>query len=115
MNTRGLTELVILDVGRTAGVLSARMFTILAVMAIGTTLITGPMMERLYFGGTSRFVRPRKWRGRRDQVESASPTIGHLSESNAHIGNRYLDAWPSGYTAPNSSHHLDGESADSKP
>lgn len=48
MNTRGLTELVILDVGRTAGVLSARMFTVLAAMAIVTTLVTGPTLERLY-------------------------------------------------------------------
>ncbi|MDQ2838428.1 MAG: cation:proton antiporter [Actinomycetota bacterium] len=48
MNTRGLTELVILDVGRTAGVLSARMFTILAAMAVTTTLVTGPLMAKLY-------------------------------------------------------------------
>ena len=59
MNTRGLTELVILDVGRTAGVLSARMFTVLAVMAIGTTLITGPVMERLYFGDTRQIHAPK--------------------------------------------------------
>jgi Kef-type K+ transport system membrane component KefB len=117
MNTRGLTELVILDVGRTAGVLSARMFTILAVMAIGTTLITGPVMEKLYFGGgTGRFGWRGKWRGRRGQVQNASPVIEHLSEeSNAHLGNRYVDAWPAGYATPNNSHHLDGESADSKP
>jgi hypothetical protein len=114
MNTRGLTELVILDVGRTAGVLSAHMFTILAVMAIATTLITGPVMERLYFGERGRFVRRGKWRGRRGQVKSTSPLIEHLSESNNHLGNRYVDAWPAGYATPNTSHHLDGESADSK-
>jgi len=67
MNTRGLTELVILNVGRTSGVLSARMFTVMAVMAIVTTLITGPLMGRLYSGLTicstnprSRFVKPRR-------------------------------------------------------
>jgi Kef-type K+ transport system membrane component KefB len=114
MNTRGLTELVILDVGRTAGVLSDRMFTVLAVMAIGTTLLTGPVMERLYFGGAARSVWPIKWRGRRGEVKSTSP-VNQLSEANARLGNRYVDAWPGDYVTPSNSHQLDGESADSKP
>jgi Kef-type K+ transport system membrane component KefB len=115
MNTRGLTELVILDVGRTAGVLSDRMFTVLAVMAIGTTLLTGPVMERLYFGGAARSVWPIKWRGRRGDVKSMSPVNQQLSETNARLGNRYVDAWPGDYVTPSNSHQLDGESADSKP
>jgi len=52
MNTRGLTELVVLDVGRTAGVLSEHMFTVLAAMAITTTLVTGPLLGKLYSSDT---------------------------------------------------------------
>jgi hypothetical protein len=72
MNTRGLTELVILSVGRASGVLSARMFTILAVMAVATTLITGPVMGRIYSDLTVRSAQPR-WRlfGRRRQDRAA--------------------------------------------
>lgn len=48
MNTRGLTELVILNVGLGLGVLDDRMFTAMVVMAIVTTLMTGPLLDRLY-------------------------------------------------------------------
>jgi Kef-type K+ transport system membrane component KefB len=48
MNTRGLTELVILTVGKEAGVLSDEMFTIMVVMAIFTTVITEPLLRVFY-------------------------------------------------------------------
>jgi K+:H+ antiporter len=48
MNTRGLTELVILSVGREAGILNEEMFTIMVVMAIFTTVITEPLMRIIY-------------------------------------------------------------------
>ena len=48
MNTRGLTELVILDVGREFGVLDDQLFTILVVMALVTTVMTGPLLRRVY-------------------------------------------------------------------
>ncbi|HEX8092695.1 cation:proton antiporter [Jatrophihabitans sp.] len=115
MNTRGLTELVILDVGRTAGVLSNRMFTVLAVMAIGTTLITGPVMEKIYFSDTNRSAWSKRWRGKRGQVKSTSPVVERLSDTSAGLGNRYVGAWPFGSATPDSSHHLDGESVDSQP
>jgi Kef-type K+ transport system membrane component KefB len=73
MNTRGLTELVILDVGRTAGVLSARMFTILAAMAVTTTLITGPLMAKLYSENRTVTRSNRRWqRASRRFTASAS-------------------------------------------
>jgi Kef-type K+ transport system membrane component KefB len=116
MNTRGLTELVILDVGRTAGVLSDRMFTVLAMMAIATTLITGPVLERLYFSSaTVRFVWYKKWRGRRGWVKSNPLAFEHASASGSPLGNRYVTVWPAGTAMPNEAHHRDSESAEPKP
>lgn len=47
LNTRGLTELVILNVGLNLGLISRTLFSIGVLMAIGTTLITGPWLDRL--------------------------------------------------------------------
>jgi Kef-type K+ transport system membrane component KefB len=47
MNTRGLTELVILNVGHDVGVLDTRLFTMLVLMAIITTFITEPVLRGL--------------------------------------------------------------------
>lgn len=47
MNTRGLTEIVILDVGRQLGVISAEMFTMMVVMALVTTAMAGPLLHVL--------------------------------------------------------------------
>ena len=48
MNTRGLTELVILTIGREVGVLNDAMFTIMVCMAVFTTIITEPLLRILY-------------------------------------------------------------------
>lgn len=45
MNTRGLMELIALNVGYDLGVISAEMFTSLVVMALVTTSLTGPMID----------------------------------------------------------------------
>lgn len=45
MNTRGMTELIVLKVGHSAGILTAPMFVALIVMAIVTTVMTGPLLE----------------------------------------------------------------------
>ena len=47
MNTRGLTELVILSVGLNLGVLSDRTFAMLVVMALVTTLMAAPILNRI--------------------------------------------------------------------
>jgi Kef-type K+ transport system membrane component KefB len=46
MNTRGLTELIILNVGVGLGVLDTRMFTMMVVMALVTTAMAGPFIPR---------------------------------------------------------------------
>lgn len=45
MNTRGLVELVVLNIGYDLGIFSAPMFTILVVMALATTLMTSPLLD----------------------------------------------------------------------
>ena len=48
MNSRGLTELVILSVGVSLKVLDQSLFTILVLMAVITTIITGPLLRIVY-------------------------------------------------------------------
>ncbi|NED07482.1 hypothetical protein G3I55_38290 [Streptomyces sp. SID6648] len=44
MNTRGLTELIVLEAGHRAGVLSSELVLALIVMALATTAMTGPLL-----------------------------------------------------------------------
>lgn len=48
MNTRGLTELVILQVGVQLGVLDQSLFTLLVLMALVTTGMTAPLLRAVY-------------------------------------------------------------------
>ena len=47
MNTRGLTELIVLNIGLDLGVISQQLFTMLVVMALVTTFMAGPTMRLL--------------------------------------------------------------------
>ncbi|MFC0432517.1 cation:proton antiporter [Kutzneria buriramensis] len=47
VNTRGLTELVVLQVGVASGILSPPLFLALLVMALATTAMTGPLLTLL--------------------------------------------------------------------
>lgn len=47
MNTRGLMELIVLNIGLDLGVVSPTLFTMLVVMALVTTLATTPIVRRL--------------------------------------------------------------------
>jgi Kef-type K+ transport system membrane component KefB len=50
MNTRGLTELVLLSVGASAGLLDTRLYTALVLTAVLTTVMTGPLLDLLARG-----------------------------------------------------------------
>jgi Kef-type K+ transport system membrane component KefB len=50
MNTRGLIELVILNIGLDIGVLTRPLFSMMVVMAVVTTLITTPLLSWFYTG-----------------------------------------------------------------
>ena len=45
MNTRGLMELIALNVGYELGILSPRIFAMMVLMALATTLATGPLLS----------------------------------------------------------------------
>src|SRR5262249_38264901 len=45
MNTRGLMELIALNIGYDLGILSPRIFTMLVIMALATTVLTGPLLS----------------------------------------------------------------------
>ncbi len=47
MNTRGLMELIALNVGYDLGVIPRSMFFILTLMAVVTTCMTAPILRRL--------------------------------------------------------------------
>jgi Kef-type K+ transport system membrane component KefB len=47
MNTRGLVEIIVLDLGLQLGVITAPLFAMMVVMAIATTLMTGPMLSAI--------------------------------------------------------------------
>jgi Kef-type K+ transport system membrane component KefB len=52
MNTRGLVELVVLNIGLDIGALSPRLFTMLVIMALVTTFMTTPILDWLMRGRT---------------------------------------------------------------
>ncbi len=65
VNARGLTELIVLNVGLSAGLLDQRLFTVLVLMALLMTAATVPLLalicaraERRPAGGTHRDVAP---------------------------------------------------------
>jgi Kef-type K+ transport system membrane component KefB len=48
MNTRGLVELVVLNVGLDLGILTPRLFSILVIMALVTTFMTSPILSLIH-------------------------------------------------------------------
>jgi Kef-type K+ transport system membrane component KefB len=47
MNTRGLMELMVLNVGLDQGVIAPALFSMMVVMAVVTTLLGGPALDLL--------------------------------------------------------------------
>ncbi len=50
MNTRGLMELIVLNVGLDQGVISSTLFSMMVVMAVATTVAAGPVLDVLARG-----------------------------------------------------------------
>jgi hypothetical protein len=49
MNTRGLMELIVLNIGYDLGVLSPEIFAMMVIMALFTTFMTGPSLDLINF------------------------------------------------------------------
>jgi Kef-type K+ transport system membrane component KefB len=47
MNTRGLMELIVLNIGYDMGFIPQKVFTMLVIMAVVTTVMTGPLLRLL--------------------------------------------------------------------
>lgn len=58
MNTRGLMELVVLNVGLDLGLLSPTLFAMMVLMAVATTLLTAPALGLLAWRGAERSGAP---------------------------------------------------------
>lgn len=54
MNTRGLVELIILNVGLDLGALSKELFSLMVLMALVTTFMTSPLLSLIYANNTVR-------------------------------------------------------------
>ena len=55
MNTRGLMELVVLNIGYDLGILSPTLFSMFVLMALITTFITGPALDLINYFSISNF------------------------------------------------------------
>jgi Kef-type K+ transport system membrane component KefB len=47
MNTRGLMELIVLNIGLDLGVISPALFAMMVLMALATTMMTSPVVRSL--------------------------------------------------------------------
>ncbi|OLE53174.1 MAG: hypothetical protein AUG51_14370 [Acidobacteria bacterium 13_1_20CM_3_53_8] len=54
MNTRGLVELIVLNLGYDLGILSPRIFAMMVLMALSTTFMTGPLLSLVKLRSRSR-------------------------------------------------------------
>jgi Kef-type K+ transport system membrane component KefB len=83
MNTRGLTELIVLNIGLALGVLDNVLFTLLVLMAVVTTVATGPLLN---------IVKPDPYLGREpassepDESSLAALSLGSVDGVRAYDG-----------------------------
>jgi Kef-type K+ transport system membrane component KefB len=56
MNTRGLMELVVLNIGYDLGILSPEIFAIMVLMALSTTFMTGPFLNLINYFAKKREI-----------------------------------------------------------
>lgn len=70
MNTRGLMELVVLNIGYDIGVLSPEIFAMMVIMALATTCMTGPALDLI-----DRFFPGEKWEELHSLPESSRFSI----------------------------------------
>lgn len=54
MNTRGLMELVVLNIGYDMGIISTEIFSLMVFMALLTTMMTSPLLDWINHSSKSR-------------------------------------------------------------
>jgi hypothetical protein len=75
MNTRGLVELIVLNVGLQAGILNTRTFSVMVIMCLFTTFITSPLVSIIY---------PESMRLRVESAQSLKDSEAGLITGSAH-------------------------------
>ncbi len=75
MNTRGLVELVVLNVGLDLGLVSKPMFTMLVLMAVVSTVLTTPLLRHWLAG----LLRPRE---AGEMLDPADRVVGQVRDAN---------------------------------
>ncbi len=84
MNAKGLMELIVLNIGYDLGILSPEVFTMLVIMALATTLITGPGLNLInYFYPESHIKVPRQ-KAYKVMLSFANPKMGGVLLNLAH-------------------------------
>jgi Kef-type K+ transport system membrane component KefB len=58
MNTRGLMQLIVLNIGYDLGILSSQIFAMMVLMALVTTLMTGPVLDLINFSAFKKAISP---------------------------------------------------------
>ena len=76
MNTRGLVEIIILNVGFELGILPASVFAMMVVMALVTTFMTGPALQLFQKKGPPATVLPGQEAGQAVLVAFGPPASG---------------------------------------
>jgi Kef-type K+ transport system membrane component KefB len=61
MNTRGLMELIVLNIGYDLGILSPQIFAMMVLMALATTFMTGPCLNLIEWISKKRFLSKDKY------------------------------------------------------
>ena len=84
MNAKGLMELIVLNIGYDLGILSPEVFAMLVIMALATTLITGPGLNLInYFYPESHIKVPRQ-KTYKVMLSFANPKMGGILLNLAH-------------------------------
>jgi Kef-type K+ transport system membrane component KefB/nucleotide-binding universal stress UspA family protein len=83
MNTRGLTELIVLNIGLSLKVISPLLFTMLVIMALVTTFMTSPLLELVY---PKRLAQRDRVEPDLDQVEPAYRVLVPLANPDTQRG-----------------------------
>jgi Kef-type K+ transport system membrane component KefB len=61
MNARGMVELILANIGLQRGLITPTLFVILVLMAIGTTVMTGPLFSLIWERAGDTAVEPEPW------------------------------------------------------
>jgi Kef-type K+ transport system membrane component KefB len=86
VNTRGLTELIALDVGRSAGLIGEQTYAVLVLMALITTLMTGPLIQ--WVGRGSEEWRPTSRKERPENPASSARVVRTGCAGGEEVGDR---------------------------